>query len=58
MYSILFLGIIMISNAYGFKVPEWISPIVTFAIVGYFFQKSRMELKILEDSILEPTAKF
>ncbi len=40
MYSILFLGIIMLSKAFGQNVPEWVSPITTFAIVGFFFVKS------------------
>jgi hypothetical protein len=41
MYSILVLGFIMITDSFGAHIPEWISPIVTFAIVGYFFFKSR-----------------
>ncbi len=40
MYSILVLGCIMILNALGFNVPEWISPLVTFVVVGWFFWKS------------------
>lgn len=45
MYSILILGTIMTLHAFGFDIPEWISPLSTFAIVGYFFYKSRLELK-------------
>lgn len=41
MYSILVLGIIMVFDSFGFEVPAWLSPIATFAIVGYFFIKSR-----------------
>jgi hypothetical protein len=41
MYSIFFLGIIMIMDAFGAEIPAWLSPIVTFAVVGYFFWKSR-----------------
>ena len=44
MYSILFLGIAMLLDAFGFEVPPYVSPIVTFASVGYFFQKSRTEI--------------
>ncbi len=44
MYSILCLGIIMLLNAFGFFIPEWLSPIVTFIILGYFFYKSRAEI--------------
>lgn len=45
MYSILILGAIMMLHAFGFEIPEWISPVSTFAIVGYFFYISRLELK-------------
>ena len=41
MYSILVLGSIMILDAFGAPIPEWISPVVTFLTVGYFFWKSR-----------------
>ena len=44
MYSILFLGSIMILDSFGFDIPSWISPIITFLIVGYFFYKSRQEI--------------
>ncbi len=45
MYSIFVLGMIMISEAFGVHIPSWVSPVVTFAIVGYFFYKSISELK-------------
>lgn len=45
MYSIFFLGIIMIFDAFGFHIPQWLSPITTFAVVGYFFYKSHLDLK-------------
>lgn len=41
MYSILFLGAIMIAESFGAGIPHWLSPVITFAIVGYFFLKSR-----------------
>lgn len=41
MYSILFLGLIMLSDAFGFHIPEWLSPLITFLIVGFFFYKSK-----------------
>jgi len=44
MYSILFLGTIMILDAFGFQIPHWLSPVITFTAVGYFFFKSRMEM--------------
>ncbi|MCX6796949.1 MAG: DUF475 domain-containing protein [Candidatus Doudnabacteria bacterium] len=40
MYSILFLGIIMLLDAFGFEIPSWVSPITTFIVVGWFFWKS------------------
>lgn len=43
MYSILFLGSIMVLDALGFHIPHWLSPVVTFATVGFFFWKSKGE---------------
>ena len=40
MYSIFILGIIMILDSFGFLIPFWVSPILTFGIVGWFFLKS------------------
>ena len=47
MYSILFLGLIMLLDSFGFDVPSWLSPVVTFGVVGYFFYKSHLENKKL-----------
>lgn len=44
MYSIFFLGIIMILDAFGYKIPPFISPIITFLTVGYFYFISKKEL--------------
>ena len=41
MYSIFFLGIIMVLDSFGAHIPNWISPVVTISIVGYFFYKSK-----------------
>lgn len=46
MYSILVLGAIMVMDGFGAHVPEWLSPIATFFVVGFFFFKSRREIKI------------
>lgn len=46
MYSIFFLGIIMISEGFGLHVPVWLSPIVTFGVLGYFFLKSKKHMEI------------
>ncbi len=40
MYSIGFLGCIMVANALGLHTPEWISPLATVTILGYFFYRS------------------
>jgi len=40
MYSILCLGIIMIADSFSFPIPSWLSPLVTFGIVGFFLLKS------------------
>ncbi|MBI2542330.1 DUF475 domain-containing protein [Candidatus Woesearchaeota archaeon] len=59
MYSILALGCIMVLHAFGHYVresrhpllyfishiPDWLSPVVTFLIIGYFFWKSYKEVK-------------
>ncbi len=41
MYSIFFLGGIMILDSFGAEIPKWFSPIITFVIVGYFYMKSK-----------------
>jgi len=40
MYSIGFLGALMISEALGIHIPSWASPIVTFSFIGFFLFKS------------------
>ena len=44
MYSICFLGIIMITDSFGFTIPFWVSPAITFGVVGYFLAKSMKEI--------------
>ena len=44
MYSVFFLGLIMLLHAFHLPVPEWISPAVTFLVVGYFFLKSKRHM--------------
>lgn len=48
MYSILFLGIFMVIDGFGVHVPSWISPVITFAIVGFFFLKSKIHITRLQ----------
>ena len=45
MYSILCLGVIMILEAFGEHFPAWISPLITFIIIGYFVGKSMGEIR-------------
>ena len=44
MYSIFFLGVFMILDSFGFQVPFWVSPVITFGVVGYFLVKSMREI--------------
>ena len=46
MYSIFVLGIIMILDSFGAHIPNWLSPVVTFGIVGFFFFKSKREISL------------
>ena len=48
MYSILFLGMIMLLDSFGFHIPSWVSPVITFAVLGFFFWKSHEHIKELE----------
>ncbi|RJQ36976.1 DUF475 domain-containing protein [Candidatus Microgenomates bacterium] len=45
MYSIFFLGTVMLADSFGIHIPSWLSPLFTFLIVSYFFNKSRLEAK-------------
>jgi len=45
MYSIFALGCIMLLDSFGFHIPNWFSPIVTFGVIGFFFYRSVKELK-------------
>ncbi|HIH10129.1 MAG TPA: DUF475 domain-containing protein [Candidatus Diapherotrites archaeon] len=45
MYSVFFLGIIMVADSFGAHIPEYLSPLITMGVIGYFFWKSRRELQ-------------
>ncbi|MGA2642237.1 MAG: DUF475 domain-containing protein [Spirochaetia bacterium] len=45
MYSILFLGAVMMCDGLGVRVPQWVSPAATFVIVGVFVAMSLLELR-------------
>ncbi len=40
MYSVLVLGVVMLAHGFGLHVPEWLAPLATIVIVGYFLWKS------------------
>lgn len=44
MYSIFFLGVIMVLDGFGYHIPHWLSPLITIGSVAYFFFKSKQEL--------------
>ncbi|KHO48378.1 MAG: hypothetical protein QT00_C0001G0396 [archaeon GW2011_AR5] len=46
MYSVAFLGIIMVLDAFGAHIPSYVSPIITVLIIAYFFLKSKRALAI------------
>jgi uncharacterized protein len=48
MYSILALGSIMLAESFGFHVPSWGSPAITFTVIGFFIWKS-FRAGLLED---------
>lgn len=46
MYSVFFLGCVMLYDSFGHHLPEWLTPITTIFIISYFFIKSRRALAI------------
>jgi hypothetical protein len=56
MYSIFFLGVIMLLDSFGLTIPAFVSPIITFTTVGYFFYISHQNLSDVErdfESVIE-----
>lgn len=51
MYSILFLGVIMLLDSFGFHIPHWLSPIITIGTVTWFFYKSKKHLAMEGPSV-------
>jgi hypothetical protein len=45
MYSIFFLGLVMLADGFHVEIPSLISPIITMIIISGFFFKSWLELK-------------
>lgn len=46
MYSVFFLGSIMVAEAFGAELPTWLAPITTFGSIGWFYLKSKRALRI------------
>jgi len=51
MYSILALGMVMVLHGFGIALPTWVSPVLTFGVIGFFFVKSVLENKKEEKGI-------
>ena len=45
MYSVLVLGFVMLGHGYGIHIPDWLAPVSTIVIVGYFLWKSLKHAK-------------
>lgn len=46
MYSILFLGAIMLLGGFGIVIPSYVSPVITFSVITYFFLRSKKLLTL------------
>lgn len=46
MYSVGFLGLIMVSESLGWHIYSWVPPLITLSVVGLFFYLSKRELEI------------
>jgi len=55
MYSIFVLGALMIAEAFGIIVPFWFSPLITLAIISYFFYRSHREVKLVNGILTSKT---
>jgi hypothetical protein len=47
MYSIFFLGCVMLLNSFGFTIPEWVTPLFTIIIISFFFYKSKVASSVV-----------
>ena len=41
MYSIFFLGLVMLLESFGMHIPYFIAPLITFGVIGFFLFKSK-----------------
>ena len=44
MYSVFFLGCIMLADSFGYRTPNWVPPIITLLVITYFFLKSKKQM--------------
>ncbi|MDH4262863.1 MAG: DUF475 domain-containing protein [Spirochaetia bacterium] len=51
MYSILALGVVMLTDGFGVHVPSYVSPLITFVVVGYFYWRSIKHPDYLKKSL-------
>ena len=51
MYSIFFLGLIMITDSFGVEIPVYVSPLITFIVIGFFFWKSKIDIEKMEEIV-------
>lgn len=52
MYSIFILGIVMIVDSFGVEIPSYISPLLTFVIIGFFVFKSIRLNKLKSEELI------
>ncbi len=45
MYSIVILGCVMLLDAFGIEIPSFLSPVITFVIIGYFYWRSHRHIR-------------
>lgn len=50
MYAIGGLGTVMVLESFGAHIPSYVSPLITFIAVGYFFIKSKKAIPMVESS--------
>ncbi len=45
MYSIFFLGVVMLLDSFGVHIPHYVAPLTTFTVIGIFLYKSIQSMK-------------
>ena len=57
MYSIFGLGAVMVAEGFHYDIPSWVSPVLTFVVLGYFFYLSHQSLKAEKSCAQEKKSK-